>query len=54
MRTRAAVLRAAGEPAPYAESRPLGVEDVQVVDDPAIVALRGQIHGSPGGDHGAR
>ena len=30
MRTRSAVLRSAGAPTPYAESRPLGIEDVEL------------------------
>ena len=43
MRTRAAVLRQIGLPAPYAESRPLSVEEVELAD-PGPGELRVKIH----------
>ncbi len=43
MRTRAAVLRRIGLPAPYAESRPLSVEEVELAD-PGPGELRVKIH----------
>ena len=43
MRTRAAVLRQIGLPAPYAESRPLSIEEVELAD-PGPGELRVRIH----------
>ena len=45
MRTRAAVLRTVGEPAPYAQSKPLHVEDVELAppgEGEVVVAVRAE------------